>query len=549
MAQKAVQLDREAFCCSICLDLLKDPVTIPCGHSYCKNCIKVYWNEEFQKGIHSCPQCRKTFRQKPVLTKNTMLTFLVEHLKKTNVQAVPADPGPEDVACDVCTGRKLKAIKTCLVCLTSYCKKHLQSHFDSALSKKHKLVEPFKKICSHHDEAMKMCCNNQKCTYHLCFVDEHAGHDAVSAAAEITERQLTVRREEIQQRIKERENDAKLLQGQVEAINRSGEKAVEESENIFTELIHLVQKRSSDVKQQICSQQESEVSRVKELQEKLEQEITELRGKDAELEQLLNTEDHNQLLHSYPSLSASTGPPHLSNIKVRPLRYFEDVSAAVLELRNKLQNILADHWTIISPAATDLDGLPSQPDPKSRADFLKYFCKITLDPNTAHPQLLLSEGNRKVNVVKKHQSYSDHPDRFTGWCQVLSRERLTSRCYWEVECRGREVSVAVAYKSISRAGKGNECVFGRNDKSWTLFCSPNGYKFWHNNIKTCISGPQSSRVGVYLDHRAGVLCFYSLSESMTLLHRVQTTFAQPLCAGLWIGGLLDLSSAEFCTLR
>ncbi|KAK5600289.1 hypothetical protein CRENBAI_002648 [Crenichthys baileyi] len=309
------QLDRETFSCSICLDLLKDPVTIPCGHSYCMNCIKTHWDGEDKKGIHSCPQCRKTFIPRPVLQKNTMLAALVEQLKKTGLQAAPADhcyAGPEDVACDFCTGRKLKAIKSCLVCLASYCEKHLQPHYDSATFKKHKLVEPSKNlqenICSRHDEVMKMFCRtDQKCICIICLMDEHKGHDTVSAAAERTERQreLEVRREEIQQRIQDREKDVKLLQQEVEAINHSADKTVEDSEKIFTELIRLIQKRSSDVKQQIRSQQETEVSRVKELQEKLEQEITELKRKDAELKQLSNTEDHNQFSPQLP-LTVST---------------------------------------------------------------------------------------------------------------------------------------------------------------------------------------------------------------------------------------------------
>ncbi|XP_041847680.1 tripartite motif-containing protein 16-like, partial [Melanotaenia boesemani] len=527
------QLDRETFYCSICLDLLKDPVTIPCGHSYCMNCIKTHWDGEDQKGIYSCPQCRKTFTQRPVLEKNIMLTALVEQLKKTGLQAAPADhcyAGPEDVACDFCSGRKLKAIKSCLVCLASYCEKHLQPHSDVAPFKKHKLVEPSKNlqenICSRHDEVMKMFCRtDQKCICLVCVMDEHKGHDTVSAAAERTERQreLEVSRQEIQQRIQDREKDVKLLQQEMEAINHSADKTVEDSEKIFTELIRLIQKRSSDVKQQIRSQQETEVSGVKELQEKLEQEITELKRKDAELKQRSHTEDHIQFLHNYPSLSALSESTHSSSINIRPLRYFEDVTAAVSELRDKLQDILTDRWTNISLTVTDVDVLLSQPEPKRRAGFLKYSREITLDPNTANTQLLLSEGNKKVTRMNQHQSHSSHPDRFITYYQVLSRESLTGRCYWEVEIRGN-VSVAVAYKNISRAGY--ESGFGLNDKSWSLDCNQNGYYFQYNNIRTSISGPRSSRVGVYLDHRAGILSFYSVSETRTLLHRVQTTFTQ-----------------------
>ncbi|KAM4556170.1 E3 ubiquitin/ISG15 ligase TRIM25-like [Fundulus diaphanus] len=549
------QADWETFCCSICLDLLKDPVTTSCGHSYCCDCIKSHWNEEDQRGIHSCPQCRKTFIPRPVLGKNTILAALVEQLRTTGLQAAPADhcyAGPEDVACDSCSGRKLKAIKSCLVCLASFCEKHLQPHYESAAFNIHKLMEPSKNlqenICSRHDEVMKIFCRtDQKCICSLCLMDEHRGHDTVSTAAEraVRQRKLKMKRERIQQGIKEREKDVKLLQQELEAIKHSADKTVEDSEKIFTQLIRLLQKRSSDVKQQIRSKQETEGSRVKELQEKLEQEITELKRKDGKLKQLSDTEDHNQFLHNYPSLSALSESTHSSSIKIRPLSYFEDVTAAVSELRDQLQDILRDAWTNISLRLTEVEVLLSGPEPKSRAGFLRYSCEITLDPNTANNYLLLSEGKRKATVIDQNQTCSSHPDRFSDYAQVLSRESLTGRCYWEVERRGR-VYVAVAYKNISRAG--DESIFGCNDKSWALDFYQNKYVFWYNNISTSISGPVSSKVGVYLDHRAGILSFYSVSETMTLLHRVQTTFTQPLHAGVCIGFNTG-DSALFCKLK
>ncbi|XP_035846710.1 tripartite motif-containing protein 16-like [Sander lucioperca] len=555
MAQKGVQLDREAFSCSICLDLLKDPVTTPCGHNYCMNCIKSHWDVEDCKNSYSCPQCRKRFTSRPDLLKNTLLADLVEELKKTRLQAAPADhcyAGAEDVACDVCTGRKLKAHKSCLQCLASFCEKHLQLHYESETFKKHKLVEPSKKlqenVCSRHDEVMKIFCGtDQQLICYLCLMDQHKGHDTVSAAAERAERQreLEGSRQNIQQRIQDREKDVKLLQQQAEAINVSADKAVEDSEKIFTELIRLLEKRSSDVKQQVRSQQKREVSRVKELQEKLEQEITELKRKDAELKKLSHTEDHSQFLHNYPSLSPLS--QSTSSIHIRPLYYFEDVTAAMSEVRDKLQDVLREKWTKVSLTGTEVDVLLPQPEPKTRAGFLKYSHEITLDPNTAHTRLLLSEGNRKATVMSKHQSYSSHPDRFTDWYQVLSRESLTGRCYWEVERRG-EVYVAVAYKNISRAGESDECGFGQNDKSWALYCYNNSYIFCSNKVQTPVSGPVSSRVGVYLDHSAGILSFYSVSETMTLLHRVQTTFTQPLYAGLMLCYCYSGESAE-CKLK
>ncbi|KAM9317536.1 tripartite motif-containing protein 16-like [Pholidichthys leucotaenia] len=538
MAQKGVQLHPENFSCPICLDPLKDAVVLPCGHSCCMDCIKAHWDAEDMRGTYSCPQCRKTFIPRPDVVKNTVLAGLVEELKKTGLQAAPADhcyAGPADVACDFCSGRKLKAVRTCLDCRASSCQDHLKLHDDVVPFRKHKLVEPSKNlqenICSRHDKLKEIFCRtDQQIICYLCTMDEHQGHHTVSAAAERAERQkkLNESRLKIQQRIQGREKDVKVLQQQVEAINGSADKTVEDSEKMFTELIRLIQKRSSDVKQQVRSQQEAEVSRVLDLQQKLEQEIAELKSKDGELERLSHTEDPIQFLHSCPSLSALRESPHSSSIYVGPLSYFEDVTAAVSEVRDKLQHILTETRTNISE-------LLLTPEPKTREEFLQYYQEITLDPNTAHGWLELSEGNRKVTNVLQSQSYPEHPDRFTGWYQVLSRESLSERCYWEVAWRrGGGVEVAAVYKDMKRAGGGDECLFGFNDKSWSLDCDQNSFIFHHNSISTNISGPGSSRVGVFLDHRAGSLSFYRVSETMTLIHRVQTTFTHSLYAGLFI---------------
>uniref|UniRef100_A0A673BHA5 E3 ubiquitin/ISG15 ligase TRIM25-like n=1 Tax=Sphaeramia orbicularis TaxID=375764 RepID=A0A673BHA5_9TELE len=407
MEQKGVELDQETFSCSICLDLLKDPVTIPCGHSYCMSCIQTHWDGEDGKNLHSCPQCRHTFTPRPVLVKNTMLAVVVEQLKKTGLGAAAADhccAGAEDVVCDVCTGRKLKAVKSCLVCLASYCDKHLQRHYNVAPLKKHKLVDPSEKlqenVCSRHDEVMKMFCRtDHQCICYLCSVDEHKGHDTVSSAAERTERQkeLEVSRQKTQQRIKDKQKDVKALQQKVENISPCADEAVEKNHKILTELIRLMEERRSDVERQIRSKEETEVSRVKELESKLEQEITELRRKDTEMDKLSHTHDHNQFLLQYPSVSKLREDPDSSHIHIRPQSYFEDVTTAVLELREKLQLSLTEEWTNISLSITQTLVL-LEPEPQTRAGFLQYSRQITLDPNTVNERLSLSEQNRRVTL-------------------------------------------------------------------------------------------------------------------------------------------------------
>nr|XP_021331142.1 NLR family CARD domain-containing protein 3-like [Danio rerio] len=162
----------------------------------------------------------------------------------------------------------------------------------------------------------------------------------------------------------------------------------------------------------------------------------------------------------------------------------------------------------------------------------KYACFLTLDPNTANTELILSEDNRKVTCVWKNQSYPDHPNRFDYASQVLCRESVCGRCYWETEWSG-DVCIAVSYESISRKGAGKECWFGFNDQSWSLFCSCSSFSFRHNNTETRLPvKPLSSRIGVFVDHSAGTLTFYNIyNDTMSLIHSIQTTFTEPLYPG------------------
>ncbi|XP_061112553.1 tripartite motif-containing protein 16-like isoform X1 [Conger conger] len=542
MAEANISVDQDQFSCSICLDLLKDPVAIPCGHSYCMGCIKDCWDQDDHIGVYSCPQCRQTFTPRPVLGRNTMLAEVVEKLKKTGLQAAPPAhcyAGPGDVVCDICTGRKHKAIKSCLVCLASYCEIHLQTHFESPPLKKHKLVKATgnlqEKICSNHDKLLEVFCrSDQQCICMLCVMDEHRGHDTVSVVAERTEKQkqLGVTQSKFQQRIQEREKELPDLRQAVQSLKRSAQTAVEDSERIFTELIRSIERRRSEVKELIRDQEKAEVSRAEGLLERLEQEIAELRRREAELEQLSHTEDHIHFLQSCQSLCAPPGPGDLPSIPVSPNVSFEAVRKSVSELKERLEDVFKAELVKVSGRVEEVSVL----EPQTRQDFLQYGCQLTLDPNTAHRKLRLSEGNREVTCVREIRLYPDHPERFELWPQVLCREGVSGRCYWEAEWSGQDgVYIAVSYKEISRKGEGNDCIMGRNNKSWSLFCSPSSYSFIHNNVDTKIPGPSSSRIGVYLDHRAGTLSFYSVSDTMTLLHRVQTTFTQPLYPGFGFG--------------
>ncbi|XP_042629235.1 E3 ubiquitin/ISG15 ligase TRIM25-like [Cyprinus carpio] len=293
---------QDEFTCPVCLDLLKDPVTIQCGHSYCENCITARWDQEDQMRVYSCPQCRQAFSPRPALARNTMLAEVMEKLKKRkrpdDCYAVAGD-----VQCDVCTGRKYKAAKSCLVCLKQHYNNHIEQHKIWIKAKRHKLTEATGRlqemICQKHEKLLEIfCCTDQKYICMLCTIIEHKNHDVVSAAEQRTEKQKQLKETQktLQQRIQQRDKDLQQLRETVESHKHSAQTAVEDSERIFTELIRPIERSCSELIRLNRDKEKAAVSRAEGRLERLEQEINDLRRRDAELEQLSHTQDHIQFL-------------------------------------------------------------------------------------------------------------------------------------------------------------------------------------------------------------------------------------------------------------
>ncbi|XP_062400153.1 tripartite motif-containing protein 16-like protein [Sardina pilchardus] len=371
------------------------------------------------------------------------------------------------------------------------------------------------------------------------------------------QKQLRQTKGKFQQRIQERNKELQELRKAVDTLKSSAKTAVDNSERIFTEMIRSIERRRSEVTELIRAQEKAEVSWAEGLLKQLEQEIAELKRRDAELEHLSHIDNHIHFIKNVVSVTAAPCRTVSTNMAFRSFSFEavkESVSAVKVQLELKLDGIFKQevakistavaHIQIIRPLEyvdpeptvrrTDMsDILAVFPEPVTREELLLYFCHFTMDPNTAYRNLHLSEGNRKVEWRDERQSYPDHPERFDKCCQVLCREGVSGRCYWEVEWSG-EGRIAVSYKSISRKGGGKECGFGYNDQSWMLErCNSSSY-FLHNNKQTKLPLVAGSRIGVYVDHRAGILAFYSISDTMTLLHRVQTTFTHTLYPGLYI---------------
>uniref|UniRef100_A0A8C1NMU4 Tripartite motif-containing protein 16-like n=1 Tax=Cyprinus carpio TaxID=7962 RepID=A0A8C1NMU4_CYPCA len=438
---------------------------------------------------------------------------VAEALERTGLQTEQA----EDVECDSCSDRKEKAIKTCLVCLASYCETHLRLHKELNVGKAHLLVdvtgELQKKTCPQHHKLLEVYCRtDRQCICCLCMLDtNHKGHDMVSAATERAEKQNLTQATE------------------------------EEGDRIFTELLSFIRRSHTEMITLVQSQMTTELNRIQGHLEGLEQEISKLKRKQSEVEQLSHTDDHIYFLQEVQSRWPTSND--FQSLTTNPQFSFGEVIKSLTSLTAHIKDIWRLETTRMFSAVTAEKILLPQ-EPKTREDFIQFLVPLSLDPNTAHRNLRLTEQNKAVACSIEPQSYPEHPHRFEWWAQVLSKEGLTGRCYWEMVWSGQYgVDLAVSYKDINRTGQGDDSGFGYNRHSWSLDCSIFRYALVHNNEETEISVPLSHRIGVYLDHRAGQLSFYSVSDTMILLHKVQARFTQPLYPGF---GLFQGSTAKFC---
>ncbi|XP_063049674.1 E3 ubiquitin-protein ligase TRIM47-like, partial [Engraulis encrasicolus] len=355
--------EEDSFTCPVCLDLLRDPVTIPCGHNFCMRCIKSCWDQEDSKGEYNCPLCKDTFNSRPVLRKNRLMAEMVEKFGKTSIQATaPARcyAGPEDVACDVCTERKLKAVKSCLECLVSYCDTHLKTHNELNPGRRHTMVNATgqlqERICPRHEKIFEIFCRtDQSCICYLCMVDDHKGHDTITATAEWSHKKegLGQSQRRCQQLFQVKEKELQELRKAVETLKSGAQTAVEESERMFTEMICSVERRRSEVTKLIRAQEKAEVSRAEGLLKRLEQEIAELKRTDAEMKQLSQTQDPIYFLKNMVSIAgdpctAVTKRTFSQSHFFEPLK--KSVSALKMQVEEKLDSIFKQELVKISAA-------------------------------------------------------------------------------------------------------------------------------------------------------------------------------------------------------
>uniref|UniRef100_A0A8C9XUB4 Uncharacterized protein n=1 Tax=Sander lucioperca TaxID=283035 RepID=A0A8C9XUB4_SANLU len=468
-------LEIKHFLCSICLDVFTDPVSTSCGHNFCKNCITEHWNTNDQ---HLCPMCKKVFNTKPELHVNTFISEMVSQFRQSAQQKA-------SIPCDVCTGTKLKALKSCLV------------------------------MCMKHDKPLELFCKtDQTCVCMLCSVLDHKVHDVVPLKEEYEGKKVELGKTEaeIQQMIQKRRLKIQEIKHSVDLSEEDADREIAEGVQVFTSLKESVERGLNELINTIKEKQKTTEKQAEAFIKELEQEISELMKRSTEVEQVLRSEDHLHLLQSVQSLNIQQPPPtkDWTEVSVRPSSYEGTVVKAVVQMEETLSKQMK------KLLEAELKRVQ------------QYAMDVTLDPDTAHPNLILSDDGKQVNLGDVRRNLPDNPERFSYRVCVLGKKSSSSgRLYFEVQVKGKtEWTLGVATESIKRKGS---IALNSQRGFWTIALRDgNEYKAGADPPVLLSLKSQLQKVGVFVDYEEGLVSFYDVDAAALIYSFTGCSFTEKL---------------------
>ncbi|XP_065808545.1 E3 ubiquitin-protein ligase TRIM39-like [Labrus bergylta] len=515
MSAASCLLSEAHILCSICLDVFNRPVTIPCGHNFCKCCITEDWKINRKC---KCPVCKKIFDLIPELHVKTFISEMAIQFKQEAVKKALEITQPGEVPCDVCTGVRLRALKSCPVCLASYCEIHLERHQTVSRLTRHKLIELLHnledKICTKHDELMELYCkDDQMCVCQFCAETDHESHDVVPLAEESKGRKTELRetQAEFQQMVQQREFKIRELQQSASLSREAADREMADGVQVFTALTQFVETGLSELTKQIRQKQKTTAKQAEDYIKELNLETSEVRKRNAEVEQLSRSDDHHRLLQTFSSLKSSLPSKNWTEISLRQPSYEGTIARAVAKLKE----------TLSKGVEKLLEGELQRVQ--------RYAVDVTLDPDTAHPKLLLSDDGKQVNHSDEARNLPDNPERFSFCVIVLGKQSLSAgRFYYEVEVRGKtKWDLGVMSVSANRKGQITSCP---EAGYWTL-------QLRNGNEYVALTDPdvllsvraQPQKVGVFVDYDEGLVSFYNVDAKDMIYSFTGCSFTEDLC--------------------
>ncbi|XP_053192377.1 E3 ubiquitin-protein ligase TRIM39-like [Scomber japonicus] len=518
MSAASCLLSEDQFLCSICLDVFTDPVSTPCGHNFCKNCINQHWNSNVQ---YLCPLCKKVFNTRPELHINTLFSEVVSQFRQEAQQKTSSSSSeqqaakPGEVPCDVCTGTKLKALKSCLVCLTSYCQTHLEPHLTKSVLKRHQLMDPVEnledRMCMKHDKPLELFCKtDQTCVCMLCSVLDHKTHEFVPLKEEYEGKkaELGKTEAEIQEMIQKRRLKIQEIKHSVDLSEEAADREKAESVQVFTALKESVERSLNELIETIEEKQRTTEKQAEDFIRELEQEISELKKRSSEVEKLSHSEDYFHFLQHFPSLKAAPPTKDWTEVSVHP-SYEGTVVRSVAQLEETLSKQMKKLFE------TELKRVQ------------QYAVDVTLDPDTAHPKLILSDDGKQVYCGDVKKNLPNNPERFSLCHCVLGKSFSSDKFYFEVQVKEKTGwALGVVKESINR----KRIIKTRPQVGYWTICLRNGNEYMGCTSPTVRLSLKSrpQKVGVFVDYEEGLVSFYDVDAAALIYSFTDCSFTEKL---------------------
>ncbi|XP_018423250.1 PREDICTED: E3 ubiquitin-protein ligase TRIM39-like [Nanorana parkeri] len=524
--------------CSVCLNTYTDPVTLRCGHNFCRDCIGRVLDTQEGSGGYSCPECREKFQERPAMQRNITLRNIVE-----NFLSAQPDQGESGVLCTQCIHAPVPAVKSCLMCEASLCDNHLKVH---SKSPEHVLCDLTTSLenrkCSVHRELLKYyCTEDSACICVSCsLAGEHRGHkvETLDEASEKKKKKKKLRNV-LQNLMTEREETERRVQSLEEHRRKVQGEAAGETERV-TALLRDLRRRLEDLEKRVLSDISGQAERtslyVTDMIRELEIKKDELSRKMRHIEELCNMTDPLTVLQESDTGDLCDTEDGDDGDRERHDKLLHDGGDLdVAGISHTLHTGISD---IMSGAGGHNIGAVQQ---------TSGVTDILLDVSTAGNDLLISGDRKTASVSDKKQKHPETPERFQCPQVLSSRSFSSGRHYWEVDVgRSKSWRVGMCYPSIER--RGGQSLIGDNKKSWGMGRRWGGdqYSVRHDRKEIRLPGNVSSnRVRIDLDYEAGRISFYDLCDPIRHLHTFTTTFTEPLHAGLCVAdGCIKISGGN-----
>ncbi|XP_029025465.1 uncharacterized protein LOC114867180 [Betta splendens] len=527
-------LSEDQFSCSICLEVFVEPVSTPCGHSFCKACLMGYWNNSKK---FTCPMCKKTYSQKPEMSVNRVLAEISSQFQGLVMSGGMGEGGsmsmgstlslsPDaghggfsgvetgefardgEVPCDACIGRKLKAHKSCLNCPGSFCETHLRNHKKAQSS--HRMIEPIfhveEKACRKHARLMELYCRTDHvCICKACADVTHKSHDIVPVDQEWRRKMSTVgkKRSELKHLIKERSKKLEEIKQSIKVIKAGAQKELEESWQVYAELQRLVEQSQAELVELIATRQREAERHAQELARGLENELSQLRRRSNELDAHAERQDKVVFLQKLAKLSPPPEPTDWSAVSINTDLYLGTIRSSVSSLIDKFQEELKRLYG------------------KELRKVQNYSSEVILDSSTAQRSLVVSDDGYQVKYEERKVSHSEGPKRFSPAIFVLGREGISSgRHYWEVDVSRKTAwTLGVTRASANRKG---EIKLSPEGGYWCLWLKNGAIKALASARLPLMLPSHPGKVGIYLDYDGGQVSFYDVKARLHIYTFIDT---------------------------